>query len=301
MGSKKRKAKKFLQYYGEEYKPSLMFNRSFRFVLLRHGVMVRNSMGRESFIEDKPQMVKQISVDLDHSSIVQLLRVYFSARRMLPGVPMEITVSSSGVGFHIKLFKQVPVEEDLKIRALLWDHADRLVYALKKWALQPNEAYVDLIFDEKNQGKEKVLPLEQILNGYEKEVENITALLDKGENEKADEKVRKLAKAIEPQVSLHKGKSYVGMISFNGEQLREDLEKVCGDIAAKDATFTWKVYPCWTPKWDWYLALFGTDNDKLWQRLVWLKNNAYVEKEGVKTLILKNADTRMWVKERKST
>jgi hypothetical protein len=220
---------------------------------------------------------------------------------MLPGVPMEITVSSSGVGFHIKLFKQVTVEEDLKIRALLWDHADRLVYALKKWALNPGEEYVDLIFDEKNEGKEKVLPLEHILEGYKQEVKTITDMLEKGENEKADEELKKLSKNIEPQVQTHKGKNYVGMISFNGDELREDLEKVCAAIAEKDPTFTWKVYPSWQPEWEWYLALFGTDKDKLWQRLVWLKNNAYVEKEGVKVYVLKDAETRMWTKERKST
>jgi hypothetical protein len=173
------------------------------------------------------------------------------------------------------------------------------VYALKKWALNPTEAYVDLIFDEKNEGKERVLPLEKILS--DEEVEKINGLLDKGQNEKADEEIKQVAKRIEPQVQQHKGKTYVGMISFNGEQLREDIEKVCGQIAETDSTFTWKVYPCWTPKYDWYLALFGTDKDKLWKRLVWLKNKAYIEKENVKTLILKDADTKMWVKERRST
>jgi hypothetical protein len=255
-------------------------------------------MGGESFIEDKAQMVKQISVDLDHSSIVQLLRVFFSTRRMLPGVPMEITVSSSGVGFHIKLFKQVTVEEDLKIRALLWDHADRLVYALKKWALNPGEVYVDLCFDEKNQGKECVLPLEQILNdGYKMEVENINEFLIRGENEKADQEVKELAQKIEPQIKPFKKASYVGCLTFKGEDLREDLEKICGNIAAKDSSFTWKVYPVWMPEWDWMLALFGDDKDVLWKRLVWFKNKAC--KDG--QLILKNAETRMWIKERKST
>jgi len=61
------------------------------------------------------QMVKQISVDLDHRSIVQLLRVYFSSKKLLPGVPMEVFISSSGIGFHLKFYKSVTVEEDLKI------------------------------------------------------------------------------------------------------------------------------------------------------------------------------------------
>jgi hypothetical protein len=253
--------------------------------------------------------VKLISVDLDHSSIVQLLRIYFSAPHAISQVchiddteasqvPIEITVSSSGVGYHIKLFKQVTVLEDLKIRALLWDHADRLVYALKKWALNPQEAYVDLVFDEKNKGKERILPLEDILNCYKKKVKEIMTLLDKGENEKADNKVRELAKKIEPSIKEYKGKSYVGIIAFNDDHLREQLETVCTDIADVDTTFTWKMYPSWVPEYEWFLALFGTDKDQLWKRLVWLKNNAK-DKDG--KLLLKDVDTRMWTKERKAT
>jgi hypothetical protein len=247
--------------------------------------------------------VKLVSVDLDHDSVVQLLRVYFSAKRILPGVPIEIKVSSSGVGYHIKLFKQVTIEDNLKIRALLWDHADRLVYALKKWALNPGEAYVDLIFDEKNEGKEVILPLEQILKeNHIKEVKKINDLLNNGENGAADQEVKALAKSIEPQIKPFKKASYVGCILFKGDDLREDLEKVCTDISAKDPSFRWKVYPQWLPEWDWSLSLFGDDKDKLWQKLVWLKNNAYkTDGEGNKVYLLKKAETRMFVKERKST
>lgn len=242
-------------------------------------------------------MVQQVSVDLDRASVVHLLRVYFSAKRILPNVPLELTVSPSGVGFHLKLHKQVTIEEDLKIRALLWDHADRLVYALKKWALNQNEKYVDLVFDEKNEGVERPLPLEEILKPQEKEVTNINDLLDRGENEKADEEIKKLAKEIEPQVGTYKGRQYVGCIAFKGDEVREPLEKVCTDIAEKDNTFTWKLYPAWMPEWDWFLALFDSDKDRLWKRLVWLKNKAKKDEK----LILKNLETRMWIKERTST
>ena len=248
-------------------------------------------------------MVKQISVDLDHNSVVLLLRVYFSAKRLVPGYVFGVKVSSSGVGYHIKIPKQVTVEEDLKIRALLWDHADRLVYALKKWALNPNEEYVDLIFDEKNNGKEVELPLEGLLElFYIKEVTEINDLLDKGENGAADEKVKQLAKKIEPQIKPYKKPSYVGCLAFKGEDLREDIEKVLTEIASKDSSFTWKVYPQWMPEWDWMVALFGDDKDNLWKRLVWLKNKAYKLNDAKeKALLLKYAETRMWIKQRTST
>lgn len=243
------------------------------------------------------QMVKQVSVDLDRANLVIFLRAYFSAKRLLPGVPSEVTVSPSGVGMHLKLFKEVTVEEDLKLRALLWDDPYRLYYALKKWALNGKEEYVDLVFDEKNEGLEVLVPLEDILKPHEKEVKNINELLDQGKNEEADEEVKKLAKAIEPQIAEYKKPCFVGCIAFKGDQLREDLEKICTGIAQRDDTFSWKMYPQWMPEWDWLLALFGDNKDRLWKRLVWLKNKA--KKDG--KLLLKDAETRMWVKERTST
>lgn len=237
------------------------------------------------------QMVNQVSVDLDRADLVMFLRAYFSAKRLLPNVPIEVTVSPSGVGLHLKLFKEVTVEEDLKLRALLWDDPYRLYYALKKWALNKNEEYVDLVFDEKNKGKERPVPLEDILKPHEKEVETINDLLEKGENEKADEEVKKLAKEIEPQLSSYKRPQYVGCIAFNGNDVREKLEKVCADIAAKDTTFTYRYYPCFFPEHEWIVAIIDTDKDRLWKRLTWLKNKT----------ALKNLKTPLWIKDRIAT
>jgi hypothetical protein len=244
------------------------------------------------------QTVKQVSVDLDRADVVTLLRAYLSSKRLLPVVPREVFVSGSGVGFHLKIHKQVTVEEDLKLRALLWDEPVRLFYAWKKYALNPREEYVDLIFDEKNDGKEKVVPLEDILKPHEREVETINELLDKGENDEADGEVKKLAKEIEPEISKYKRKQYVGCIAFKTDEIRESVEKVCGDIAERDSTFSWKMYPLWWPGWNWILAIFTDDKDKAWKRITWLKNRA-CSKDG--KLILKDADTRLFVKERTST
>lgn len=237
------------------------------------------------------QMVKQISVDLDRANMVMFLRAYFSARRLLPGVPYEVTVSPTGVGMHLKLFKEVTVEEDLKLRALLWDDPYRLYYALKKWALNDKEDYIDLVFDEKNDRPETIVPFDDILKPHQKEVENINKLLDTGENEKADEEVKKLAKQIEPEMTKYKKPQYIGCIAFNGDDVREKLEQICADIAAKDATFKYRYYPCFFPEHDWIVAIIDTDKNRVWKRLTWLKN---------KTL-LKDLNVPMWVKERIAT
>jgi len=246
-------------------------------------------------------LCKMVSVDLDRASPVLLLRAYLTAKRMHPNVPIEVFVSPTGVGFHIKIRKQVSIEEDLKIRALLWDEPYRLYYALKKWALNPEEEYIDLVFDEKNDGKEKPIDLEAMLQPYSRDSQQINEFVQNGEAEKAEPILFKVAKAIEPELDKHKHKQYVGCIAFKTDELRDQLEEVCKKIMEKDASFSWKIYPCWFPEFDWILAVFTDDKQLAWKKIVWLKNNAYIEKEDKRVKILKDADTRLFVKERTST
>lgn len=245
-----------------------------------------------------------ISVDQDRASVIQLLRTYLTAKRMFPNITIDVFVSPSGVGYKIKIRKQVSIEENLKIRALLWDDPVRLAYALKKWALNPDERYIDLCFDEKNDRKETPIDMETILVPYTEEVNKITAFIRNGEPEKAEEPVHELAKKIEPEISKHKKKQYVGCIAFSKDELREQLETICTDIMAKDATFSWRLYPCWFPDFDWILATFADSEQKAWKRITWLKNRARVKDETSSTgwkYILKDADTRLFVKERIAT
>lgn len=242
-------------------------------------------------------LVPQVSVEMDQVSTVLLVRAYLSAQRIMPDVPIDVTVSPSGVGFHIKIHKQVTIEEDLKIRALLWDDPYRLYYALKKWALNPREKYIDLIFDEKRGSKETPLDLEGILRPYKAEVNQINEAVHRGDTDRAEEITQKLAKDIEPQIQPFKRRQYVGCIAFKGDDRREQLEKICGDIMQRDPTFKWRIYPCWFPEFDWILGVFSDDKAQAWKRITWLKNRAKVDNK----LILKDAETRLFVKERIAT
>jgi len=239
-----------------------------------------------------------ISVDLDRASTLHLLRTYLTVSQAFSVVtkrrltaPFDVTVSPAGVGFHIKILETVSIEQNLKIRALLWDDPVRLAYALKKWALNPEEAYVDLCFNEKNYGRERILNMSMILQPFNAQIQQTRRLLQNGETEKAEKIVHAVAKQIDPAVQGRRGKQFVGCISFNGDALREHLEKVCGDIAAKDLTFKWRIYPCFFPEFDWMLVLFTNDKDVAWRRISWLKNRTD----------LKTTDTRLWVKERIAT
>lgn len=238
-----------------------------------------------------------VSVDLDRASVTLFLRAYLSAKRILPNIPIKTFVSASGVGFHIKIYKQVTVIEDLKLRALLWDEPYRLYYALKKWALNPAERYIDLVFDEKNDGVETPIDLEHILEPYKKEVEKINQLANEGKTDDAEAVLRDVAKKIEPALSPYKKPQFVGCIAFKSEQLHDELEEICMKIMEKDPTFSWKLYPCWFPEFEWILAVFADSKERAWKRITWLKNRAKKDDK----LILKDADTRLFVKERKAT
>ena len=253
-----------------------------------------------------------ITVDLDRESTIHLLRVFFNVPRVYDLViewgplrwywqrhgsihlgDLTVTFSPRGVGYHIKIPRDVGVMENLKIRALLWDDPYRLLYAFKKWTLNPDEKYVDLCFDEKVGRKETTLDLLGMI--YELEspefVTTLLYLIRKERVEEADKMVNQLAEKLNPHLNKIRGPMFVGCIAFNGDPLRERLADICTDISGKDPTFKWRMYPCFFPEFDWVLSLFGHDKDHLWKRLVWLKNKTE----------LKEAETRLWVKERIAT
>jgi hypothetical protein len=118
----------------------------------------------------------------------------------------------------------------------------------------------------------------------------------------ADTQIKELAKKISPELDKYHKKSFVGCITFNGVELKDDLEKVMLEIAAKDPSFRYRFYPVWWPEFEWLIAIFTDDKDKAWKKITWIKNNIYkTDDAGNKTLLLKDADTRLFVKERKST
>ena len=263
--------------------------------------------------------VKPITIDLDRASVVHLLRTYLMAKRMFPTARIEVTVSGRGVGFHIKLYLKGRVMkwidehlkddrkrraflknlEDIFIRALLWDDPVRLSYALKKWVLNPDERHVDLCFDEKLGGKERPLPLDDII-GKER-LDELLRLLRENRIGELEKQVLKLKEEVEKELSKYKKPIYIGCIAFNGDDILEKLEKVCAEISMRDPTFKWRTYPCFMPEWDWMLVVQSDSEKQAWKRIVWLKNNAYIETDGKKDYFLKDIETRLWVKERRAT
>lgn len=243
-----------------------------------------------------------VNVDIDDSYPVMLLRVWFNIPRLYPGAHVGVWVSPSGVGWHVRTDYKVDAFNYIISQALLWADPVRTQYALRKMYLNPNEQHLDLMFNEK-EGKEEVhVPLRDILSNYEWEVKKIVTSLDMGENEEADKQIKELAKKISPELDKYHKASFVGCITFNGVELKDNLEKVMLEIAAKDPTFKYRFYPVWWPEFEWMIAVFTDDKDLAWKKISWIKNNAYkADAEGKHVFLLKDAETRLFVKERKST
>ena len=260
-----------------------------------------------------------ITIDLDRASTVHLLRTYLMAKHLFPNIPIEVYVSGRGVGYHIKLHINKRVLtwidrhlqdlnkreqflrnlEDIMIRALLWDDPVRLSYALKKWTLNPDEKYIDLCFNEKMGGKEVKIDLDNIIG--QETLNRMMNLYTQNKIGELEKLVLEKSKEVEEKLSKYKKPVWIGCIAFNGDDLLKNIEEVCMEIANRDPTFKWRTYPCFMPEWDWMLVVQSNSEEQAWKRIVWLKNNAYIEANGKKLYILKYADTRLWVKKRKAT
>jgi hypothetical protein len=281
-----------------------------------------------------------VNVDLDDSYPVLLLRVWFNIPRLYPGANVEVYVSPSGVGWHVKTDYKVDNAAYIISQALLWADPVRTQYALRKLYLNPSEAHLDLMFNEKEGKCETPVPFAQILSKYAPDCNQILNNIREGKNDMADNQIKDLAKKISPELDKYHKKSFVGCITFNGVELKDDLEKVMLEIAAKDPTFRYRFYPVWWPEFEWMIAVFTDDKDLAWRKITWLKNNAYktekivecpyailkddeglippctygsfegekcekcpdnLQEEDSHVYLLKDTDTRLFVKERKST
>lgn len=95
---------------------------------------------------------------------------------------------------------------------------------------------------------------------------------------------------------------YRGYMLFNGEAVKDALNKICVDITEKDPTFKSHIRKAVNVKsFEYVLILYGTDKNQLWKRLTWIKNKAIaeVDEEGKPIkFLLKDQNTPMWVREK---
>ena len=108
------------------------------------GVQEGNTRG---YIPRPAGVTDYIGVDLDSHDPLRMLMVYYNARYMYPAYPVEVRTTRKG--FHVKIWKQATIEEDIEIRRILGDDPMRLWYSELHilWGLPPH--MIDVLYEGK--------------------------------------------------------------------------------------------------------------------------------------------------------
>jgi hypothetical protein len=88
-----------------------------------------------------------IDLDVERHDPLRMLMVYYNARHLYPNYPVEVRTTRKG--FHVKIWKQATVKEDIEVRRNLGDDPMRLWYSEQhiQWGL-PNHM-IDVLYEGK--------------------------------------------------------------------------------------------------------------------------------------------------------
>ncbi|MFQ6118366.1 MAG: hypothetical protein ACE5KE_00610 [Methanosarcinales archaeon] len=235
-----------------------------------------------------------IGIDLDTTSIFDLLLTYFNAKKMFQDATITTEISSSNRGFHIiiKTKKEINKFDNFLIRAVLGDCSERLKLSLEKAFLNPKEKYNDLIFTKKGNNNVKIFNLENILNNYRKDVNFINKHW--GDN-LALERIEKLSKKVGRKIKTKN--LWLTCFAFSTDSLRVKLSKVCSDIYVNDPSFKYKIYQNYNPDTEYLLIIFSETKNKAFQRGEWFLKNVFDEND-IKKIKRFGRKKYYWVKKK---
>ena len=194
------------------------------------------------------------SIDIDSINIKRLLKTLKKALDLGLKV-LGVRISPSRRGFHVLLKKdELGVEELIKYRALLDDDPYRLRYSLKRWALGGE---VDVCFERKA-GKDAI-PIQIDLD----ELKEIDVL-----------EVDKLVEKYKKKFGNLLRKSFLTIFEIQDKNL-EHVKEVLGDIAERDSSFRYKIYPNLYKKrkTKFIGVVFNKDLNEAHRRGTWLTKN----------------------------
>jgi len=263
--------------------------------------------------------VPRISVDIDDTSERRLLMSWLMAKKFFSDSKVEVRYSPSHTGFHLIVHKEVSLLDNLLWRSMLNDDPNRIRFSLKRLFMDPDEKYIDLLFDYHKGGKAEVLNLERFLRPFQPKIRKILKNWDKGG---IDKMVNEIANKIEG--TLPTKKVFITSIAFNTIELRDKIRKICEDIhegtesRPGDTSFRWKIYQNYLegaklgdstqPQPEFMLSIFSPTKDQAFQRGEWFlrvrKGKPVVlSEEDMKHIATfkndKGATVYYWIKEKK--
>jgi len=199
-----------------------------------------------------------IGIDLDTTNTYDFLLTYFKAREMFPEAKIETEISSSGRGFHIIIYKENTILENIFYRALLNDDGRRLVLSLRKFYSNNSMGYFDLIFTNKNGNGVTKIDMDKILEPYKDDVRYIK------ENWGTNEAITKMIDLSE-KIKLPTKEVWTTCINFEGEELKERIKEICEDIMIVDNSFKYYIKIDYHSQ-GYQLIIFSNDKDTAHKR-----------------------------------
>jgi len=224
--------------------------------------------------------VDSIGIDLDSGDAFALLVVYLKCKKLFPNSKIEVEASSSRKGYHVVVQKKVSFLENIYYRVMLGDDSNRVFLSLKKFFMNPEEKYLDLMFEEKGGKKVEKIDLEGMLKDY-KEIEEIKENIFNPNY--SLKRLLEISEEIKPKLPTIS--KWITAIPFPME-LKENVKKVCEDIWLRDLSFEYQIFQNFLPKGDLVLVIFSSDKDTAIRRGVWMCKKA-----------LKGNKLGYWVKE----
>ncbi len=221
------------------------------------------------------RQVDYIGLDYDDLDIQKFLFNYFRIKKEFPKAKIETELSSSARGLHIIIHKKCSIRDNFRYRVMFNDDIVRLGLSLSKLLMNPEEKYVDLIFNSKGGKEVTKLNMKVLLKDHKE----LVALIEKNiEKEDVWDYLEKLATEI--QDDLPTKELWTTCIQFKGDALKQRLRKICEDIANKDPTFQWRVWVNYQSKdLDYSLIIFSKDKDQAYSRGTWLTKKCIPEEE----------------------
>ena len=222
---------------------------------------------------------KRISIDIDYMSPRKLIQTYIKAVQLFPENQIEIYLSPSKTGFHIKIQGDFTLLENLLYRALLWDDPYRIAFALMKLAMsEGEETFIDLVFREKSGGKEERIDIKKLLG---EKLENLIKRILSGERGKeVDEEVERLADELDKKIK--RDVPPLLCITFDEEKIIDKLQDALIKYSLKKS-IRWRIYPNYHPESNYILVIIARDHKDVL---------SYLEKE----VNIRRYMKKMWTK-----
>lgn len=218
---------------------------------------------QQRILDGMQRKVPYLGLDLDRMSKFNLLLTYFKCRRFFPDSEVEVEISSSGKGFHIRVVKEMSILENILWRAKLLDDERRLIYSLRKFADNTGLDYFDMLFTEKYGLKTQSLDMEGMLEAHRETADTINTLWG---TEEALNLIRELSEKLQMQIERY----WTTAIRIRAED-KADVLKTMEDIALKDDSWRWRIFPNYMGH-GYLLIVYSADMDRAHKRGVWLIN-----------------------------